>query len=171
MTRGWTAAKIGVGAVLAILAVVATVGAWLAAPRGHQLGSHLGQFFGASAQVLAALLVALALFQSSSVLAGRSARRFLSPAAFPMLGAGLVASLLGLLTSLGEDIYRVLFALTVGTGLAGLVSVLLVGTANVRGQALDELDANLAAIRAKAHELDPDPPSAPPTAPPRRSPR
>lgn len=144
---------------LVLLAVVIVAGARVVAPSGDGLGRELEAFFGASAQVLATLLVALALFQGATVLAGRHARKFLSLAVFPLIGLGLAASLAGLLDGLSADAYRWLFAITVGTGGAALVSVLMVGGANIRGQNLDEVQETMEAIRAHAKALDPRPPN------------
>jgi hypothetical protein len=99
---------------------------------------------------MAALIVALALFQSGPTpAAGHGARRFLSPWVFPMLGVGLVAALAGLSRSLPDCVYQWLFAVAVGSGSAALVSTLLVGAGNLHAQ---RQQANT----ERAESLDPD---------------
>jgi hypothetical protein len=102
--------------------------------RDHPPGALVG-FFGTSAQVLAALVVALALFQSGPTpAAGHGARRFLSMWMFPFLGVGLIASVSGLSESLPLWLYRWLFALVVGAGLSVVGATLLIGAGNLQAQ-------------------------------------
>jgi hypothetical protein len=111
--------------------------------------AELSDFFSSCAQVMAGLVVALALFQSGpSPAAGHGARRFLSLAVFPLLGLGLFAALAGLSQSLPHCLYRVLFAVVVGTGTAAAVSTLLVGAGNLHAQRQQ-------ALEEQADELDP----------------
>lgn len=117
--------------------------------RDHP-ATELGGFFGTAAQVIAALVVALALFQSGpSPVAGHGARRFLSPWIFPVLGLGLVASVAGLSPALPTCLYAWIFGIVVGTGTSALASTLLVGAGNLEAQRKQ-------GVRDRAGELDPD---------------
>jgi hypothetical protein len=118
---------------------------------GQDPAAALNAFFSASAQVMAGLLIALALFQSGpTAAAGHEARRFLSRAVFPMLGLGVVAALVGVVNGLSDWDYRAAFAIVVGAGAASLTTTLMVGAANIRAQRRQ-------AIQEVAVELDPDP--------------
>jgi hypothetical protein len=110
---------------------------------------ELADFFGSSAQVMAALIVALALFQSgSSAAAGHGARQFLSLALFPLLGVGLAAALAGLIRSLPTCLYAWMFGVVVGAGATALLATVLVGVANIHAQRRQ-------GIREITDELDP----------------
>lgn len=112
--------------------------------------AELADFFGAAAQVIAALVVALALFQSGpSAAAGQGARRFLSLSLFPLLGVGLAAALAGLTPSLPACAYRWLFAAVVGAGSAAVFATLLVGAGNLTVQRRE-------GIKEVEERLDPD---------------
>jgi hypothetical protein len=98
---------------------------------------------------MAALIVALALFQSGpSPAAGHGARKFLSLWVFPLLGIGLTASVARLSESLPASVYQWLFAVVVGTGSTALASTLLVGVGNLQAQRKQ-------ALKDQASHLDP----------------
>jgi hypothetical protein len=128
------------------------VGAATAPDVNDQGGAAaLAGFFGTSAQVLAALIVALALFQSGpSQVAGHGARRFLSMWLFPVLGVGLIASVSGLSEFLSPWIYRWLFGLVVGAGLSALGSTLLVGAGNLHAQREQAVEEQARRLRESA---------------------
>lgn len=106
------------------IALAAALAAWLFAPEIATLKQHESfvDFFATSAQVIAAVLIALAV---EARLVVRSV--FLAVVAACSVAIGEVSAIAALSPSLPEDLYRWLFALTVGGGLGGLVTAIVVG--------------------------------------------
>ena len=119
---------------------------------GESFPDDFSQFFGTSAQVIATLLVALALekaaFQSatspSATIAGRWGLVFVA--------LGAVAAVTALSTRLPADVYAAAFAVTVGAGIAALLSVVLAGWRTI---ATGAREAEIEKFRQLAAEGDP----------------
>lgn len=136
-------------------------------PEDSQAAAALASFFSSIAQSSMTLLVAVALFQGAlgSPVEHR-VRRWISSMSFVYLGLAGVAALAGTIGTLPAVAYPFLFALSVGPGVGGLLTVLLMGRENVTQQ-------RKRAAAARAIELDPDRPQDPHRAPsdrPHRSP-
>jgi hypothetical protein len=119
------------------VAIVGTLAALLVAPAvdGTHPATTLSQFFATTAQVSATLVVAIALLQSP--LGDPAAQRmhgWLSRWVFVYLGIATAAGTAGSITSLGSGAYPWFFALSSGPAVAGLVTVLGMGAANVAVQ-------------------------------------
>jgi hypothetical protein len=102
-------------------AIVIGALAWLGHPKIHSVGQHdkFIDFYVASASVIAALLVALAI-EARSV----ASTIPYALAIATMLAVGAVCAIVALSPHLPESwIYNALFALTVGCGVSGLVAV------------------------------------------------
>jgi hypothetical protein len=133
-------------------AILVAIVAYVRAPDTDNASTKdaLEQFFPSAAQISATLLVAVALF--GGALADPVAvrvRRWIGPLTFVYLGVATAGGTIGSVTTLSGMVDRWLFALTCGAGAAGLVTVLLMGHANIRGQ-------RARADSAQADRLDPD---------------
>jgi hypothetical protein len=120
-----------------LVAIVATGTAFAVAPAvaGTHPATALAQFFSSSAQISATLLVAVALFQGAlGDLVAHRVRAWISPPAFVYVGTATAAGVAGSIATLGDDAYHWLFALTVGPGAAGLLTVLAMGWENLEAQ-------------------------------------
>jgi hypothetical protein len=120
-----------------IVAVLGTACGVIFAPPvdSDHPAAKLSSFFATAAQVSVTLLVAVALYQGSlgDVVAHR-ARRWVGPLTFVYLGVAVVAGVAGSTTSVGSGAYCWLFGFSVGAGAAGLLTVLLMGAANIGAQ-------------------------------------
>jgi hypothetical protein len=124
-----------------VAAIVTGVCAWLLAPRLHSAESWHDKFegfFTASATVIAALLIAIAI-EARHV----ARRQVLANLTVISIAVGLVSAVAGL-CPLPTSIYRWLFAFTVGGGVGGLVAACVIGAqtlaAEVDAARLGELD-------------------------------
>ena len=111
-------------------AVVCGVLAGLSSPNvshGEALES-LNSLFGTTAQVIAALFVALAVGARYV----KEIRAMTAALALLFMAVGLVAAVMGTSTGLPHKLYPVLLGVTVGGGLGGLATVLVVGFAALR---------------------------------------
>jgi hypothetical protein len=136
-----------------LLVICAALTAFATAPHvdDAEEAKALAPFFSSVAQGSVTLLVAVALFHGG--LGGTvdfRVRRWISPASFCYLGLAACAGMAGSISSLNEGAYGVLFALSIGTCVGGLLTVLLMGTENIRQQ-------RQRAASARAVELDPGP--------------
>lgn len=122
--------------VVHVVAVASAAVAFLADPRqdGARIDA-LDGFFPTAASVAISLLVAIALFQGAlgDAVAHR-ARRWAGTTTFVYLGAATVAPLVGTIGGLSGFAARCMFAATAGAGAASLVTVLLMGAANISAQ-------------------------------------
>lgn len=132
---GWLAV------VQVVAAIVTGICAWLLAPRLHSAHSwhvNFDGFFTASASVIAALLIAIAI-EARHV----ARRQVLANLTVISIAVGLVSAVAGL-CPLPTSFYRWLFALTVGGGVGGLVAACVIGAqtlaAEMDAARLDELD-------------------------------
>jgi hypothetical protein len=127
-----------------ILAVVLAALAVIFAPpvdHGHPAG-ELSSFFSSVAQISVTLLVAVALFQGALTSgAAHNARRWLTKFTFVYLGVATLAGVIGSTASVDASAYRWLFGVSAGFGGAGLLTVLLMGAANIRTQQDEEIGA------------------------------
>jgi hypothetical protein len=120
-----------------VLAAVVAVFAGVVSPgrlEANATHEHWSPLFGATAQVIATLLVALVVevhtpFTRGGELAARVAAAF----AGVMLGAGGVAALIALSPSLPDPAYRILFAVATGGATGGFVAVVMIGISVVIG--------------------------------------
>jgi hypothetical protein len=131
---------------------------------GQDRHAELAGLFGTSAQVLAGLLVALALLQAGgSAVTAHRARRFLSVWTFPLLGIGIASSVAGLIESFPTEAYPWLFAITVGVGVSTLACTLAVGVENLRAQRDAGLITHVTELGAKPQPPAGDAPATTPT--------
>jgi hypothetical protein len=141
-----------------LCASVATAVAILAAPDGDRIAQlDPSQYFATLAQVGATLLVAVALFAGAlddSV--DYHVRRWLSSRSFVYLGAATTIGLAGAFDARAVAGHRWLFALSVGAALGGILTVLLMGRANIAQR-------HTRGPKARAHVLDPHPRESSPT--------
>lgn len=108
-----------------VAAIVAGIVAWLVAPgdlETPERHKEFVDFFAASATVIAALLVALAV-EARHV----TRRKFLANATALCVAVGEVSAIAALSPDLHKGMYRWLFTLTVGGGVGGLVAALVIG--------------------------------------------
>ncbi|HEY4452651.1 MAG TPA: hypothetical protein VGN13_13785 [Solirubrobacteraceae bacterium] len=133
------------------VAVACTVLGIVFAPKvdtGHP-ASSLSPFFATVATVSVTLVVAIALFQAPlASSAAHRARGWLSGWTFLYLGLATIVATLAATGTLDSGAYRWLFGFSVGPGVAGLVTVLLMGRDSIAAQS--EL-----AIEVRARLLDP----------------
>lgn len=101
--------------------VLALIFAPVIRPSQH---ARFENIFGTSAQVLATLLVALAVEARALRVEDSTARRLVTGWTLGMLALGLVASVVALNPALTTCAYRVLFGLTMAAGIGALLSVL-----------------------------------------------
>lgn len=120
---------------LDVLVIVMTTIAVVEAPAvcSAKAAEAMAPFFATVAQVSVTLLVAVALFSGAlgSIVEYR-VRRWLSVRTFVFLGAATVGGVAGCISSLDSSVYPVLFALCVGPGTGGLLTVLIMGWENMR---------------------------------------
>jgi hypothetical protein len=117
-------------------AIVSGVLAGLVAPpvdATHPAG-HLGAFLGAVAAFSGAIFLGLAFMQVTSSRRTHRVLRFIRLSTLLLVGLGIAASLLGLISSLPARVYRYLFAVSVGGLLDGLVAALFVAAALIAEQ-------------------------------------
>jgi hypothetical protein len=134
-----------------IVAVGCAVAGIVFAPKvdANHSAKSLSAFFAAVATISVTLVVAIALFQAPlASSAAYRARRWLCGRTFLYLGLATIASALAATAALDAWMYRWLFGLSVGLGVAGLVTVLLMGKDSIAAQS--EL-----AIEVRARLLDP----------------
>jgi hypothetical protein len=132
-----------------LLHLLTVVVALIAYKRAPDAKNAMDEFFPAAAQISATLLVAVALFGGAlSDPAAIRVRRWIGPFTFMYLGVATAGAALGSVGTVTYGLARWLFALTCGAGAAGLLTVLLIGNANVGFQ-----KARSAA--ATADKLDP----------------
>ncbi|MGA8234056.1 MAG: hypothetical protein WB795_21445 [Candidatus Acidiferrales bacterium] len=124
-----------------VVAIAAGICAWLLAPGLHSAHSwhvNFDGFFTASASVIAALLIAVAVEARHIV-----RRQVLANLTVISIAVGVVSAVAAL-CPLPTSIYHWLFALTVGGGVGGLVAACVIGAqtlaAEVDAARLDELD-------------------------------
>lgn len=125
------------------VAVVAAVLAFLVAPDLDSTNQHAKfvDFFATSAQVIAAVLIALAVEARFAV-----RRVVLALVTAATVAVGEISAVAALSPSLPNWIYRWLFALTVGGGLGGLVAAIVVGAQTLVTHIEEERLRNLAAL-------------------------
>jgi hypothetical protein len=138
------------GAFVFAVAIGGTAAAWHWAPGGTARQMAMASYFPLEAGVAAALLVAVALFQGAlGVVVAFKVLKWAAPSTFVLLGVATAAGLLGSLTTLHNNAYRWVFALSAGPLLAGLASVVAMGWVNVSQQS-----TRAAAARAVELGLD-----------------
>jgi hypothetical protein len=126
-------------ATLVVLAV-----AYVVAPDFDTVAQRdrLSDFFGTSAQIIATLLVAVALFQGlSSADASYRVRRFLTWRTFAYIALSEIAAIAGLVQVLPPCGYTVAFVATLGFGAGALIAVLVAGLENIGAQRQDAVEA------------------------------
>lgn len=158
--RGW---KPTLADLVAVAVAGLSYGFAPAADTAGRLAQQLGPYFGSAAQIGATLLVAIALFDRPLGDEGSArAHRHLSARTFVYLGLAIAAALTGTIAAVPDDAARILFAVTSGPGAAGLVTVLLIGRANIGAQREGNLEARALAVyraadAARCQAADPKP--------------
>ena len=109
-------------------------------------------FFATSAQVIAALLVALVVEQASFLGPTAPTTKVAGLWALLFVALGEVAALVGLSNRLDHQQYRQAFAVTVGAGLAALAAVVLTGWRKISASAYEH---ELGELKEAAAEGDP----------------
>lgn len=140
---------------IAVGAVSWSLAFWVLEPStGGSFASEYTSFFGTSAQVLAAGLIALILdirlFTAPSAIVARRA----AVLALFFIVIGEVASITALIPALPDDvIYRWALALTVGAGVAFLLALLLIAIRTLTANAAEREEEDLRALAAKGDPM------------------
>jgi hypothetical protein len=137
---------------LHVVAVGGAIVAFALAPRvdASHPASSWSSFYSSGATLCAALLIAMALFSAPlGDVSSQRVRRWITPMTFVYLAIATAAFLFGSTSALGNPAYRYLFALGLGPGAEGLLTVVLMGWENIEAQ-------RKAAGPARAAALDRD---------------
>jgi fucose 4-O-acetylase-like acetyltransferase len=138
-----------------VTAVASAVVAGVLAPRvdTSDPAANLQAFFGIALGVILAIFLGLGLVQLALPARPERVLRYLGRRTFVVLVLGMAAAGGGLITSLDSTAYRYLFAITIGSCMHGLVTMLLVVTVSVAEQR-SAARAALAASFGKPSDTD-----------------
>lgn len=134
--------------------VVGVIGYLLAPPVDNKHPpTDLSAFFTTCATLLGTFFIALALLSIASPLADLRIRRIVGKITFVYLALGAIAAAGGTGVTWIYSLYTYFFAVTVGTGIAIMLAITMVGIENLRTQR-DEIHANRARFLGGSPETD-----------------
>jgi hypothetical protein len=129
------------------IAPIVGIASYFLAPEvdGKHPAAELSTFFATSATVLGAFFIALAVLSLLSPLANLRIREIVGHITLVYLAIGTIVATAGSASSWPDLLYRYLFAMTVGTGIATVVAITRLGIANMDTQR-DQLHSALAQL-------------------------